>query len=422
MKPQTARGVQDIPPEEKIIQNQLVDTLREIFELYGFAPLETPLLERYETLASKFAAGEDSDALKEIFKLKDQGKRKLGLRFDLTVPLARYVAMNPMLKMPFKRHELGNVFRDGPIKLGRARQFWQCDIDIIGTKSMLAEAELLAVVKAFFDRIKKKVVIKVNNRKLLIGILEQAGVKTKVEEAIISIDKLDKIGVKGVSEELTGKGFTKKQIKNIFELVKKDVSLPQLKKKITNEQALEGIKELQELFDYLRSMKIKVDFDVSLARGLAYYTGTVYEVFAKQGKVTSSLAAGGRYDEMIGKFGNREVPAVGVSFGLVPIMEMMKEKQEFIQKTPAQVFVIPIKTISQSLGIVQQLREEGIKCSFDLTGKGISKNLQYAGALGIPYVLFVGERELKQGKVKLRDMQTGDELLLSVKKVVEKLK
>src|SRR3989338_2915117 len=182
MELQTAKGVRDIPPEEKALKNKVVNTLTEVFELYGFAPLETPILERYETLAAKFAAGEESDALKETFTLIDQGDRKLGLRFDLTVPLARFMAMNPTLKMPFKRYEIGRVFRDGPIKLGRYRELWQCDIDTIGSSSMLAEAELLAVVQAAFQKMGIEVVLKINNRKLLNGLLAQTGMSS---EAII---------------------------------------------------------------------------------------------------------------------------------------------------------------------------------------------------------------------------------------------
>ena len=424
MKLQTARGVQDVSPEEKIVKNQVVDTLKEMFELYGFAPLETPILERYETLAAKFAAGEASDALKEIFQLKDQGKRELALRFDLTVPLARYISMNPTLKMPFKRYEIGPVFRDGPIKAGRVRQFWQCDVDTIGSSSMLADAEVIAVLQMAFNKLKLDIVIKVNNRKLLNGILEQAGVAKK-EEAIIAIDKLDKIGVEGVTEELKGKGYNNKQITSIFSLVKEGINLKQLKSKITVNEGKEGIAELEEVFSYLMMMGVnEAVFDVSLARGLAYYTGTVFEVYAKEGKITSSLAAGGRWDQMIGKFsgGNREVPAVGAAFGLVPIIECMKEKQKLQKKTLAQVYVIPIKTVKESLAVIKQLREAEIKVDFDLNNRGVSKNLEYASALGIPYAVIVGENELKQNKVMLKNMDSGEQLLLTVKDVVQKCK
>jgi len=423
MELQTARGVSDVAPEEKIVQNKVVDTIRGVFELYGFLPLETPIIERYETLAAKYGAGSGSDVLKETFKLQDQGKRNLGLRFELTTSLARYIAMNPNLKMPFKRYEMGPVFRDGPIKAGRVRQFWQCDIDTIGTNSMLAEAEILAVVQEVFSRLGLDIVIKINNRKLLSGILEQAGIKKK-EEAIISIDKLEKIGVKGVSTELEEKGFTKKQIQEVFSLIKEGVKLNELKKLVKNEEALEGIAELEELFSYLKEMKVKVDFSVTLARGLAYYTGTVYEVFAKKSQVTSSLAAGGRWNNMIGKFmgGNNEIPAVGVAFGLVPIMEVLKEKDNFLQKTNTKVYVVPINTVKESLQIVQELREKGVAADFSLGKKGVSKNLQYANALGIPYIIIIGEDELKQKKVLLRDMNSGTEQLLSVEQVVKKLK
>jgi len=423
MKLQTARGVQDVSPEEKIVKNQVVETLKEIFELYGFAPLETPVLERYETLAAKFAAGEASDALKEIFQLKDQGKRELALRFDLTVPLARYISMNPTLKMPFKRYEIGPVFRDGPIKAGRVRQFWQCDIDTIGSSSRLADAEVIAVLQTAFNKLKLDIVIKVNNRKLLNGILEQAGVAK--EEVIIAIDKLDKIGVPGVTAELKGKGYKNKQIASIFSLVKEGITLKQLKSKLTVNEGKEGMAELEELFSYLTMMGVnKAVFDVSLARGLAYYTGTIFEVYAKEGKIASSLAAGGRWDQMIGKFlgGNREVPAVGVAFGLVPIMECLKEKRQWKEKTPAQIYIIPIKTVKESLAVIQQLREAGIKTDFDLSNRGVSKNLEYASALSIPYAVIVGENELKQNKVMLRNMDSGEQLLLTVKDVVQKCK
>lgn len=424
MKLQTAKGVQDTPPEEKIVKEKVVETLKKVFELYGFAPLETPILERHETLAAKFAAGEASDALNEIFKLKDQGKRELALRFDLTVPLARYIAMNPTLKMPFKRYEIGPVFRDGPIKAGRVRQFWQCDIDTIGSSSMLSDAEVIAVLQTVFNKLKLDAVIKVNNRKLLNGILEQAKVARK-EEAIIAIDKLDKIGVKGVTEELKARGYQNKQIASIFSLVKEGINLKQLKSKITVNEGKEGIAELEELFSCLTMMGVnKAVFDVSLARGLAYYTGTVFEVYAKEGKITSSLAAGGRWDQMIGKFleSNREVPAVGVAFGLVPIIECMKEKKQWKEKTPAQVYVIPIKTVKESLNIVRQLREAGINVDFDLNNRGVSKNLEYASALEIPYTVIVGENELKQNKVMFRNMDSGEQQLLTIKNVIEKCK
>ncbi len=421
---QTAKGVRDIPPEEKIIKNQVIDTLKKIFELYGFAPLETPILERLETLSAKFAAGESSDALKETFKLKDQGDRDLGLRFDLTVPLGRFVAMNPVMKMPFKRYEMGPVFRDGPLKLGRYREFWQCDVDIIGTSSMLAEAEILALVQDAFNRLKMDVVLKVNNRKLLNGILEQIGITDK-ENAIIAIDKLDKIGREGVAAELRQRGYDERQIEQVFEFIRDNITLTQLKANVTAPEAVQGIKELEELFGYLNAMNVRiVKFDVSLARGLAYYTGTVFEAYLPKGPVTSSLAGGGRWDNMIGKFvgGSREVPAVGVAFGLEPIMDTLKAKQEFTQKTPARVFIAPVGTMETCLAFVQQLRERGINASIDLAERNLRKNLDYAAMMGIPYVLIIGDQELSVGRLILRDMASGEQQNLTLVEVIKFLK
>lgn len=421
MELQTAKGVQDFPPEEKILRNQIVGTLQLLFEKYGFPPLETPLLERYETLAAKFAAGQSSDIMKEIFSLKDQGQRKLGLRYDLTVPLARFIGLNPQLRMPFKRYELGPVFRDGPLKKGRLRQFWQCDVDIIGASSLLAEVELLSLADEAFKKLGLAVIIKINNRKLLNGLLEAAGIQKNPEEAIISIDKLEKIGEAGLKKELKEKKFSQKEISQLLKLLKiKNFNL--LKTKIKSLEGQQGVKELEELFAYLNLLKIKFVFDPSLARGLAYYTGTVFEVFLKKGEITSSLAAGGRWDKMISSFlGRGSYPAVGISFGLEPIAETLKLKPKE-KSSLTKVFIIPIKTTKESLKLVRKLRDEGINSDLDLAERGVSKNLEYAAALKIPYVIFLGEREIKENKLKLRNMETGDELLLSLDNLIKKLK
>lgn len=421
MEMQTAKGVRDLPPEEKQLQIYLTDVLRGIFELYGFQPLETPTLERYETLSAKEGVGEESDVMKETFQLKDQGDRKLGLRFDLTVPLARYMTMNPTLKLPFKRYEFGKVFRDGPIKLGRSREFWQCDGDIIGSSSMLADTECLAILNTAFSKLGLDVVIKVNNRKLLNSLLEAAGISQK-EEAIITLDKLEKIGFSGVEKELKEKSYSKKQLDNLFSLLKKADSLDKVKKLVNDKT---GVEELEELFSYCKDLGLKnVVFDFTLARGLAYYTGTVFEAYLKKGEVTSSLAGGGRYDQMIGKFsgGSREVPAVGLSFGLVPIMEALKEKKKYDLNPPAKVYVLPINTVKESLELAKKLREEGISASLSLGKKGVSKNLEYAGALGIHYTAILGEDELKKNKILLREMDSGAEQLLTFSQLVSKLK
>ncbi len=423
MEIQTAKGVKDLPPEEKILKNKVVNTITKTFELYGFAPLETPVLERFETLAAKYGAGEESDALKETFKLKDQGGRQLGLRFEMTTSLARYVAQNPTLKMPFKVYQAGPVFRDGPIKTGREREFWQADADTIGASSMLAEAEQIALVCDVFRVLNFKFVIKVNNRKILNGILKQSGI-TEVREALIAIDKLDKIGKVGVADELKQRGCSKAQADKVFSFLTKGATPSSLKKKIKDEEGKQGLAELEELFRYLKVMGVKeVEFDLSLARGQAYYTGTVIEAYLKNSIITSSIAGGGRYDQMIGNYmgGGREIPAIGVSFGITPIMEQMKLQNKLEEKTPAKVLVIPINAVDEALKIAQELRKNGISADFAMGKKGVSKNLEYANTLAIPYVAIVGEEEVKKKKVLLKEMSSGTEQMLSVKNVVKKL-
>jgi len=420
---QTAKGVRDVAPEEKILKNKVVNTIAKAFELYGFAPLETPTLERYETLAAKYGAGAESDALKETFKLQDQGGRQLGLRFEFTTSLARFVAQNPTLKMPFKVYQCGSNFRDGPTKLGREREFWQADADTIGTPSMLAEAEQIALLCDVFRQLNFKFVIKVNNRKILNGILKQSGI-AEVREALIAIDKMDKIGKVGVAEELKQRGYSKSQIDKVFSFLTKGVTPSSLKKKITDEEGKQGIAELEELFDYLKIIGAKeVEFDLSIIRGQAYYTGTVLEVFLKNSIITSSFASGGRYDGMIGNFmgGGRQIPAVGVSFGITPIMEQMKAQNKLEEKTPAKVLVIPINVTDEALKIAQELRKNGISTDFALGKKGVSKNLEYANVLGIPYVAIIGEEELKKKKILLKEMSSGTEQMLLVKDLVKKL-
>ena len=425
MELQSAKGVKDLSPDEKILKNKVVSTITKIFERYGFAPLETPILERYETLAAKYGAGAESEVLKETFKLKDQGDRQLGLRFEMTTSLARYVAQNPTLKMPFKAYQAGPVFRDGPIKTGREREFWQADIDTIGASSMLAEAEQVALLSDVFRQLNFNFAIKVNNRKILNGILKQSGI-TEVREVLIAIDKLDKIGKAGVNDELKQRGYSKAQIDKVFSFLTKGASPSSLKKKITDEEGKQGVLELEEFFGYLKSMGIKekeIEFDLSLARGQAYYTGTVIEAYLKNSTVTSSIAGGGRYDKMIGNFmgGGRESPAVGVSLGITPILEQMKMQEKMELKTLAKVLVIPINAIDESLKVAQELREKGVAADFALGKKGVTKNLEYANALGIPYVAIIGEEEVKKKKVLLKEMSSGTEQLLSVKDLVKKL-
>lgn len=423
-----AKGVRDFAPEDKIIREQLVNTLTTIFQRYGYSPLETPSIERLDTLTAKFAAGTESDAAKEIFKLSDQGNRELGLRFDLTVPFSRFVALNPNLKMPFKRYEIGRVFRDGPIKLGRYREFWQCDVDITGVKTVKAEAELILLALDAFRELKLDAYIEINNRKLLFGIMEYCAIPSnKMETAIISIDKLAKYGFESVKKELLEKNISESSIEKIKSIFLIKGSPQEIIEQITPllkdvVQAMEGLTELIELFDILKFVESgRVKLNLSLARGLGYYTGTVFEGFMKESKITSSICGGGRYDNMIGMYAsnNREYPAVGISFGLEPISDALKLINPNEAKTVTELYLIPIKTFKESLIIAKTLREAGLRVDIDLMDRGISKNLDYANANKIPFVGFIGDSEITQQKIKLKNMKTGSEKLASMQEVYE---
>ena len=422
MELQIPKGTRDFSPEEKIVRDKIVNTLKEVFELYGYAPLDTPILERFDVLASKYAGG--AEILKETFKLKDQGNRELGLRYDLTVPMCRYIAMNPTIKIPFKRYQIGEVFRDGPVASGRYRQFTQCDVDVVGSSSMSADAEIIALIYVAFCKFDMEVIIKVNNRKLLNDILDYCGIeKNKQESVILSIDKLEKLGMNVVKNELKEQKIDDKKISIILDIINikgnNNEKISQLKKILKNS---EGLQEIEQLSAYLKNLNFEAEFDVSMARGLAYYTGTVIEAFIKNSSVKSAVCGGGRYDNMIGGFlGKGNFPAVGVAFGVDRIYDAILEKQKTTQKTTTQVYIIPIKTLNESMRIAQQLRDAGINTDIDSMERGPSKNLEYANSLGIPYVIFVGKKELEENKLKLRDMKSGKENLLSVEEVINKL-
>lgn len=418
MELSTAKGTNDILPEEKIARDEMLSKIKEVFELYGYSPLETPAIERYDILASKYAGG--AEILKETFKLKDQGNRDLCLRYDLTVPFSRVVGMNPNLKMPFKRYQIDKVWRDGPIGLGRYREFVQCDVDIVGCKSVIAESELMALAQEILKRLNLKGVIRANNRKLLNGLVREFAKTEKVEDTILSIDKLEKIGREGVKKELSEKGINVSD--EIFKALG-EKNLEKLKKKLKDPESLEGIKELEDFFSFAKSFGADiVEFDPSLARGLAYYTGTIFEILLQEGDIKSSVGGGGRYDKMIGNFleTKQEYPAVGISFGLDRLFDSLKSLKKIeVKKRVAKVFVIPIKELKKSIEFTQLLRDKGIKTDIDLMERGISKNLDFANTLEIPFVAFLGPEEVKKESVKIRNMKTGKEETIAWEKAVK---
>ena len=417
MQLERAKGTEDFPPEKKILRNEIIEKLKKVFERYGFNPLETPILERYSTLSAKYAGG--SEILKETFRLKDQGNRELGLRYDLTVPLARFIAMNPQIGFPFKRYQIEKVFRDGPVTKARIREFWQCDVDIVGVKSLLADVEIIQLALDALKELGLECTIKINNRKLLNEIISSVNIKNDPNDVILCIDKLYKLGQDVVEKELKEKGVATEQIASIMSIITIKGSNKEKQEKLQKKiPESEGLQEIQEVLKYCKE---NVEFDITLARGLSYYTGTVFEIVLKDKSLGCSLGGGGRYDNMIGGFADRdEISAVGISFGLEPIFTVLENLGK-AKKTTTQIYIIPINTIKQSLDLTQKLRNKGLNVDLDINERNISKNLNYANKNEIPYVIFLGEDEVKKKKVKLRNMKTGKEIFLSINDVVKKI-
>ncbi len=431
------RGARDFSGEEKASRDFLTSWLRRKFEVYGFRGLETPALERLEVLSSKFAGGEG--ILDEVFKVTDQGGRQLGLRYDLTVPLCRFIAANPRMQLPFKRYAIASVWRDGPLKAGRYREFSQCDADTVGATSMLADAEILKLASAAFDELfPGNYEIRVSNRKILDGILECAGIqKQKWLNAIISIDKLEKIGKIGVEEELTSKGIQKSQVGKIMEMIQSKGTNAELMREIggmaPSEVAAEGLRELQELLTFCEDLGLtkRIKFQPSLARGLNYYTSTVFEAFLIKSAVSSSIAAGGRYDDLIGKFAGlkERIPAVGISFGLDVMAEALAENKDRMQGSlDAEVFVVPIlqeggaDVRKFALSVLCELRKAGVTSGIDLIGRNAGKNLEFASKRNVKYAAMIGGREMQEGKVLLKNLETGEGKLLGVPEVLKEIR
>lgn len=432
MELDTAKGTRDILPEDMFLREEIVATLQKIFSQYGFMPLDTPIIERYDVLSAKFAAGEESDAMQETYTLKDNGNRELGLRFDLTVPLSRFIGMNRTLKMPFKRYQIGKVYRDAPIKFGRYREFTQCDVDIIGSKLMISDVTCVAIAIDVYKAFDIDVKIKINNRKFLTALFVENGVPAeRVESAMMTIDKLDKIDRDGVLAESGEKGFDQDTIGKIIDLMSMQGSNEERLTFFENMlQDKSGLEELREVLSFFPDDS-QVVFSPTLARGLGYYTGTVFEVYAKENDSIGAIGGGGRYNELIRGYliaaGQKPqegvFPAVGISFGLDRMLDVLKKlnKVDVTKKTRTQVFIVPIQTQKECFSIAQEFRKAGINTDIDMQGKGPSKNLNYANTFGIPYVLIVGENELADGVVSLKNLTSGNEEKLSVKDAIQKV-
>lgn len=414
------KGTADFLPEEQIVRNQIINELKTTFELYGYLPLETPILCYYDLLASKYAGG--SEILKEVYKLKDQGNRDLGLRYDLTVPFSKVLGMMKEPILPFRRYEIGKVFRDGPIKLGRNREFYQCDIDVCGIEVITAEAEMFSLSIYAYHKLGIDIDLRWNNRKFLSGIMIECNI-SKISETILIVDKLEKIGKEDVFKELKKLGLEEKSINKLFDYF--ELTINEIETlKTTNETLLEGIKEIIDLNNYLKEMHLidNCTFKPFLARGLEIYTGTVWEVFDKKNRVTSSLGGGGRFDNIITNFidNGTKYPAVGMCFGLEPIYAILKEEKKFI-KSPYDLYIYSFVITPNILSLAQTLRQNKIKVIVEMNNIKLKKAMNYANKNKIPYVLIVGEDEIKDNLYSFKNMETGIQETLKIDEIIEKL-
>lgn len=411
---QNVRGTVDFLPEDEAIRRDIRKTLEDTFQLYGCQPLETPILNYTELLTSKYGGG--AEIIEEMYTLTDRGERDLALRYDLTMPFAKVVAMNRSLRMPFKRYEIGKVFRDGPIKMGRFREFTQCDVDIVGVESQIAEAELLMMALDAFEKIGVDVTIQYNNRKLLTGMLAIFGTaEEKINRAVLTIDKLEKVGVQAVIEELKEQHISDTTLTLLKDFLtnKNNVKLDFYSSyAMQNEQVNEGLQELNELTTYLNFLDIQNGclFNPLLARGLDIYTGSIYEMFLTDGSITSSIGSGGRYDNAIGGLiGTDETfSTVGISFGLDVIFTALQMTE---QKKNAFVdyYIIPLGTEKESLFVAKALREKGYRVEVEMGIKRLRRALHRANQENIPKVIIIGEDEVANNTYNIRNMETGEE-------------
>lgn len=450
MKPTLPQGTRDFSAEVVRKRNYIFNTIRAVFELYGFQPLETPAMENLETLMGKY--GEEGDKLifkilnngldnpakydraKEDFEKILQGKNikeltERALRYDLTIPFARYVAMNyGQLTLPFKRYQIQPVWRADRPQKGRYREFYQCDADVVGSNSLLNEVELTSIYFTVFKKLGIDVEIRINSRKILSALAELCGGTDKMTDITVAIDKLDKIGMEKVKEELSQRGLSTGQITLIetYLLIdgNNEEKLAALKKIIGNiDTGKKGIQEIEFILNFLSSSIVqKISADFTLARGLNYYTGIIFEVKANGVKI-GSIGGGGRYDDLTGLFGVPNVPGVGISFGVDRIYDVMEELKLFPEKvqtgTRVLFFNLGEAESKAAFVLMQQLRDKGVACEIFHENAKFDKQFKYADKKAIPFVAIIGSKELQEEKCILKDLTTGEQKDLKHKELLE---
>ena len=449
-KPNIPKGTRDFSPLEMAKRNYIFNTIKDVYTLYGFQQIETPAMETLGTLMGKY--GEEGDKL--LFKVLNSGdylnkiddKELLernslhlaarlcekGLRYDLTVPFARYVVMHrEELQLPFKRYQIQPVWRADRPQKGRYREFYQCDADVVGSDSLLNEVELMQIVDTVFTRFGVRVQIKINNRKILSGIAEVIGAADKIVDITVAIDKLDKIGIDNVNDELRQDGLSEEQIEKLQPIIslagtneeKLTVIAEVLK---DSETGLKGVEETMFILDSLKTsgLKNEIQLDLTLARGLNYYTGAIFEVKALDVQI-GSITGGGRYDNLTGIFGMTGLSGVGISFGADRIYDVLNQldlyPKEAVNGTQLLFINFGEKETAYCLPIAAKARQAGIRTEVFPDSAKMKKQMSYANAKQIPYVALAGENEINEGKVTLKNMTTGEQMLVTADELLEKL-
>ena len=449
-KPSIPKGTRDFSPIEMAKRNYIFDTIREVYHLYGFHQIETPAMEMLSTLMGKY--GEEGDKL--LFKIQNSGDYfrgltdeellsrdashlackfcEKGLRYDLTVPFARYVVMHrEEITFPFKRYQIQPVWRADRPQRGRYREFYQCDADVVGSDSLLNEVELMQIVDTVFSRFGVRVCIKINNRKILSGIAEVIGEADKIVDITVAIDKLDKIGLENVNAELREKGISEEAIEKLQPIIL--LSGPNTEKLATLKEVLsgsetgqKGIEETSFILNTLADMGLKneLELDLTLARGLNYYTGAIFEVKALDVQI-GSITGGGRYDNLTGVFGMPGISGVGISFGADRIFDVLNQldlyPKEAVNGTKLLFINFGEKEAAYCLPILQKVRAAGVSAEIFPDSVKMKKQMTYANAHEIPFVALVGENEMQEGKVTLKNMTTGEQAMVSVEELTEQL-
>lgn len=448
-KPSIPKGTRDFGPEQMVRRNFIFDTIREVFSRYGYQPIETPAMENLSTLLGKY--GEEGDKLlfkilnsgdfidkadSSVFKLGNSNAASLaicekGLRYDLTVPFARFVVQYQNdIQFPFKRYQIQPVWRADRPQKGRYREFYQCDVDVIGSNSLLNEYELVLIINEVFERLKIHTVLKLNNRKILSGIAEVIGESDKLIDITVAIDKIDKIGIEAVNSELRERGVAEQAVQKLQPIismtgtnVEKLIVIKDVLK--SSEIGMKGVAELEELFGYIESvggLSTKVEFDLSLARGLNYYTGAIFEVKAADVQI-GSICGGGRYDDLAGIFGLKNLSGVGVSFGADRIYDVMLQQELFPESLAASTKVMFVnfgeKEAVYCLKALNRLRAAGISAELYPDSSKMKKQLDYCNKRNIHFAVIAGENEINANQLAVKNMVTGQQELISYDNLTE---